>query len=72
MRVARVRRRYEREWFYWELLIMARRCALIVVAVLAVNLASIQIVLGASVCVAAMTMVRLIGLLTFIQFHNFN
>jgi len=48
--------RYEREWFYWELLIMARRCALIVVAVLAVNLASIQIVLGASVCVAAMTM----------------
>ena len=47
--------RYEREWYYWELVILARRAGLVLV-ILANAVPSLQIWFGLMVIVATMTM----------------
>ena len=47
--------RYERDWYYWELVILARRLGLVLV-ILATAVPSLQIWFGLTVIVATMTM----------------
>lgn len=49
-------RRYEREYYYWELTILGRRALLVVILVLAQNFAGVQIALGMCVVVTATTL----------------
>ena len=46
--------RYERDWYYWELVILARRAGLVLVT-LATAVPSLQIWFGLTVIVATMT-----------------